>query len=32
MGETFLSPKYGHRLTEVSLISTHYGTDRDKKY
>lgn len=31
MGECFLPPKMGHRLTEVSLISTKYGTDRDIK-
>ena len=31
MGEIFLPPKLGHRLTEVSLISTHYGKDRDIK-
>lgn len=31
MGELFIPPKLGHRLTEVSLVSTHYGTDRNIK-
>lgn len=31
ISETFMIPKHGDRLTEVSMISTKYGTDREIK-